>query len=357
VSHASFKHSHRNPALPGLSQRGITLVEMMVAMVVGLILLVGIVQLFISNKQAYRLQEATNVLNESGRYVLNQMHYDLRMADHWGGAERDALEIMGGIDTIDGDCDGAAAALDTAGLFGIDGEASSPLDCIPESDYVAESDIVVIRYAEPVRRASGALEDNRIYVRSAMGRRAVVFQGADIAGLPGDIVPEDSDALNVEDETPDVANFEMRTVIYFLRPCASQDLGTANVCDAADDNIPTLTRLTLEGTSLVQQDVTAGVEQMQLSYGVDTNGDRSPELYQSAEAVTAANNWSQVVDVKLSLLIRNTEIDVSYADTTRYQLYGGADGAAVEYEVPATAQQYRRKIYNSSIQVRNMTRG
>jgi len=163
--------------------------------------------------------------------------------------------------------------------------------------------------------------------------------------------------LNVEDETPDVANFEMRTVIYFLRPCASQDLGTAGVCDAADDNLPTLTRLTLEGTSLVQQDVTAGVEQMQLAYGVDTNGDRSPELYQSAEAVTAANNWPSVVDVKLSLLIRNTEIDVSYSDTTTYQLYGGADGAAVEYQVPAIAQQYRRKIYNSSIQVRNMTRG
>jgi type IV pilus assembly protein PilW len=357
VSQNVFDRAHRVPALPGLSQRGITLVEMMVAMVVGLILLVGIVQLFISNKQAYRLQEATNVLNESGRYVLNQMHYDLRMADHWGGAERDTLEIMSGIDTIAGDCDGPAAALDTSGIFGIDGDAASPLDCIPDSDYVPESDIVIIRYAEPVRRASGALDDNRVYVRSAMGRRAVVFQGAHIATLPGDIAPADPEALHVEDETPDVANFEMRTVIYFLRPCASQDLGTANVCDAADDNLPTLTRLTLEGTSLVQQDVTAGVEQMQLAYGVDTNGDRSPEFYQSAEAVTAANNWPRVVDVKLSLLIRNTEIDVSYTDTTTYQLYGGADGAAVEYEVPTIAQQYRRKMYNSSIQVRNMTRG
>ena len=350
-------HRPRGRCAPARPQHGITLVEMMVAMVVGLILLVGIVQLFISNKQAYRLQEATNVLNESGRYVLNQMHYDLRMADHWGGAERDALEIMGGIDTIDSDCEGDAAALDTAGIFGIDGEAASPLDCIPASDYVPESDIIVIRYAEPVRRASGALDDNRIYVRSAMGRRAVVFQGADVASLPGDIAPEDSDALTVEEEAPDVANFELRTVIYFLRPCASQDQGTADVCDAADDTIPTLTRLTLEGTSLVEQDVTAGVEQMQLSYGVDTNGDRSPELYQSAETVTADNNWGQVVDVKLSLLIRNTEIDVSYTDTTTYQLYGGADGAAVEYEVPADAQQYRRKIYNSSIQIRNMTRG
>jgi Tfp pilus assembly protein PilW len=190
-----------------------------------------------------------------------------------------------------------------------------------------------------------------------MGRRAVVFQGADLASLPGDIVPEDSDAPTVEEEAPDVANFEMRTVIYFLRPCASQDLGTADVCDAADDNTPTLTRLTLEGTSLVEQDVTAGVEQMQLAYGVDTNGDRSPERYLDAETVTDDNNWDSVVDVKLSLLVRNTEIDVSYTDTTTYQLYGGADGASVEYEVPTDAQQFRRKIYNSSIQVRNMTRG
>lgn len=341
----------------GHHQWGITLVEMMVAMVVGLILLVGIVQLFISNKQAYRIQEGTNVLNESARYVLNQMHYDLRMADHWGGAERADVEILAGITPVSGDCSPPASALATAGIFGIDGAPGSPLDCIPTSDYVPGSDIVVIRYADPVRRASGALSDETIYVRSALGRRAVIFEGADIASLPADIAPEDPSALTVEEEAPDAANYEMRTIIYFLRRCSSQDLGTAGICDSQDDSLPTLTRLTLVGTNLVEEDVTAGVEQMQLAYGLDTNGDRAADLYQSADAVTAAGSWDRVVDVKLSVLVRNTEIDVSFEDTNTYELYGGANGAGVRYVAPEDARRFRRKVFNSSIQIRNMTRG
>ena len=264
---------------PGHRQRGITLVEMMVAMVVGLILLVGIVQLFASNKQAYRIQEGANVLNENARYITNQMQFDLRMGDHWGGVERDAVEVMSDIDAITDDCGGDAAALDVVGIFGIDGEADSPLDCVPDADYVPNSDIVVIRYAEPTRRASGTLEDDHIYVRTAIGRRAVIFQGGNLADLDADLAPTDADAATVEEEVPELATFEFRTVIYFLRRCASQDLGTPGVCDAADDASPTLARLSLQGTALVAQDVVAGVEQMQLAYGVDTDGDRAPDYY------------------------------------------------------------------------------
>jgi len=357
VIHVTSAQALRLPGVNGHRQRGITLVEMMVAMVVGLILLVGIVQLFASNKQAYRIQEGANVLNENARYIMNQIQYDLRMGDHWGGVERDDVEVMSDIDAVDGDCTGAAASIDVVGIFGIDGEAASPLDCIPDSDYVPDSDIVVIRYAEAVRRATGNLADDRVYVRSAIGRRAAVFQGVNKGDLPADLLPADLDAATIEEEVPDTANFEFRTVIYFLRPCASQDLGTAGECDEDDDTIPTLTRLTLDGMSLVEQDVIAGVEQMQLSYGVDTDGDRTPDYYSSAENLTTDDDWDKVVDVRLSVLIRNTEIDVTYVDENTYKLYGGEDGAGVEYTAPEDVQRYRRKLYNSSIQVRNMTRG
>jgi len=341
-------------------QRGITLVEMMVAMVVGLILLVGIVQLFVSNKQAYRIQEGANVLNENARYLMNQMQYDLRMADHWGGVEASEIDVDGDIDSITDDCDGAAAALQVAGVYGIDGEDESPLDCIPDSDYVPNSDIVIVRYAEPIRRASGALDANRVYVRTAIARRGYVFQGANLADLPSDLTPEADDAETVEEEVAeegDVANFQYRTFIYFLRPCSSQARGNAAICDDADDKIPTLTRLSLDGLALVEQDVIAGVEQMQLAYGVDDNGDRSPDRYLSAEDVTADNGWNKVIDVKLSVLIRNNELDTTANDDAEYTLYGGADGDGVVYTVPEDAQRYRRKLFNTSIQIRNTTRG
>ena len=345
-------------------QRGITLVEMMVAMVVALILMVGIVQLFVSNKQAYRIQEGANVLNENARYLMNQMQFDLRMADHWGGVEASDVEVDGAIDEIDADCEGAAGALEVAGIYGIDGEDASPLDCIPDSDYVPNSDIVIVRYANPIRVPSGKLAEHadEVFVRTAIGRRSVVFQGEDVAGLPADIKPE-ADALDadtLEDEvaiTGDIANFQYRTIIYFLRPCSSQDLGDAGVCDDADDKIPTLTRLSLDGLALVEQDVISGVEQMQLAYGVDDNGDRSPDRYLSAEDVTGDNDWEKVIDIKLSVLVRNTELDTTANDESEYTLYGGADGDGVTYTVPEDARRYRRKVFNTSIQVRTMTRG
>lgn len=347
-------------------QRGITLVEMMVAMVVGLILMVGIVQLFVSNKQAYRIQEGANVLNENARYLMNQMQFNLRMADHWGGVEADDVEIDGDIGTIDDDCDGEAAALRASGIFGVDGEAASPLDCIPASDYVPNSDIVIVRFADPVRVPSGkvAEREEEVFVRSAVGRRSIVFQGENLGDLPSDLTPEEADAETVEDEAAvqaDVANYQLRTFVYFLRPCASQDLGTPGICDAEDDNIPTLTRLSLQGLAMVEQDVIAGVEQMQLAYGIDDNNDRSPDRYLSAEDVTDADDWDKVIDVKLSVLIRNTELDTtantSDEELATYTLYGGDAGDGVTHEVPVEDRRYRRKVFNTSIQIRNMTRG
>lgn len=352
-------------------QRGITLVEMMVAMVVGLILLVGIVQLFISNKQAYRIQEGANVLNENARYLMNQMQYDLRMADHWGGVEASDVEIDGGIAAIGSDCAGDAAALQNAGLYGIDGDDTSPLDCIPSSNYVPNSDIVIVRYGNPSgkclggRELSEELQDDEVYIRTAVGRRAVIFQGANKGGLPADLeydegtqgvcdgAPDDTEL----GEYPNTPTFKLKTVIYFLRPCASQALGTAGVCDDADDKIPTLARLSLKGLALVEEDVIAGVEQMQLAYGIDDNGDRAPDRYLSAEDITAGGDWDKVIDVKLSVLIRNTELDTTANDDTQYTLYGGEAGDGVIYTVPDDAKRYRRKVFNTSIQVRNMTRG
>src|SRR5690606_24560271 len=111
-------------------QRGITLVEMMVAGVVGLILLVGITQLFVSNKRAYRIQEGANVLNETARYALSQIQYPLRLADHWGAVEGDNIEVDGGVPALAVDC-AEAPAISSVGIEGFDGVAAgTPLSCI-----------------------------------------------------------------------------------------------------------------------------------------------------------------------------------------------------------------------------------
>ncbi|MCW8902077.1 PilW family protein, partial [Sedimenticola sp.] len=66
------------------TQAGLTLVELMVAMVIGLLLLAGIGQVFVSNKQTYRLLEAQSHAQENGRFAFEFLARDIRMADFWG---------------------------------------------------------------------------------------------------------------------------------------------------------------------------------------------------------------------------------------------------------------------------------
>lgn len=60
------------------AQQGFSLVELMIAMLLGLLLLVGVVNLFLGSSQTYRLQEALFRVQESGRFALDIIQRDLK---------------------------------------------------------------------------------------------------------------------------------------------------------------------------------------------------------------------------------------------------------------------------------------
>jgi type IV pilus assembly protein PilW len=66
------------------NQSGFGLVEVMVAMVLGLLVVLGITQIFISSKQTYETQDASARLQEDARYVLSRITQELRMAGMFG---------------------------------------------------------------------------------------------------------------------------------------------------------------------------------------------------------------------------------------------------------------------------------
>jgi type IV pilus assembly protein PilW len=73
---------------PSRSQRGLTLVELMIAMILGLFLIGGLLQIFISSKQTYRMQEALSRLQENGRFAIDFMTRDIRLAGFKGCSSR-----------------------------------------------------------------------------------------------------------------------------------------------------------------------------------------------------------------------------------------------------------------------------
>lgn len=347
----------RKPALQPRSA-GFSLVEVMVSIVIALILLAGIVQLFISNKQGYRLQEGFSQMNESARFAYAQMQYHLRMSDHWGGVSPDNIDTSLA-PAIASDCS-AGFATDNIGLRGYEGGNNVPAElnsCIAAGDYVADSDIIVMRYGGTPPRPiiTNDLDGDRLYLRVSAGRRGQIFKGDSTGSLSSDLDDPSPGLI----EPYNIQNYPYEFVAYFVRPCSQQSAGTAGVCDDADDDLPTLVRLRLDDTALVQEDVAQGVEQMQILYGLDTNNNLNADTYIAAEDMNN-NDWPAVVSVRLDMLIRSPERDMA-RDTSdannQYRLAGPPfNNADTPYTVPAEARSFNRRVFSNVIQIRNQSR-
>lgn len=339
------------PAVNGSkrNQRGMSLVEIMVAMTLGLILTTGVIQLFVSNKRAYEVQTATNGMQENGRYAMKLLTDALRAADHWGGVE---ASDVGGTASVTGvvGCDAAWILNVSEGIRGYEGVSGTPplpSGCIANADYVANTDVFVVRHAggefQPTATVTSS-GGSEVWVRSAPGRRAQLFSASDIGNLPGDLYDAgDPDAEGLY-------HYPYRIAAYFLRPCSGK-AGTA--CAATDDGgnpIPTLARLALVNGQLQEQAMVNGVEHMQLEYGVDANLDTNPDFYTDAATVSAAAQWNRVVSVRLTLVVRAEERS-ALADDTVYTLPNGSN-----YTAPTADKYYQRKVFTSVVDIRNRRR-
>ncbi|MGK2914322.1 MAG: PilW family protein, partial [Porticoccaceae bacterium] len=66
------------------AQQGLSLVEVMVSLTLGLILIAGVGKIYLSGKQTYRMQEAQSRLQESARFALEILTNDIRKAGFMG---------------------------------------------------------------------------------------------------------------------------------------------------------------------------------------------------------------------------------------------------------------------------------
>lgn len=95
------------PSQFGWRQRGLSLVEILVALTISLFLIAGVIQLFIGSKQTYRFNDAQSRLQENGRFAIDRMAWDIRMAgydpDIWAPPLPNAIAVAS--DDRDGDGD------------------------------------------------------------------------------------------------------------------------------------------------------------------------------------------------------------------------------------------------------------
>ena len=324
-------------------QRGISLIEILISVTLGLVLTLGLISVFVNSKQGYRVQESRSRMQENSRFAIDYLSRVIRLADFWGSVRGDQITVYGATtypgNTAGSACSNAWLVDPLTGIRGYDGGSSYPGNSFPVScfsNYVANSDVLTIRYADPDDVATTAdlsvaatQVNGRFFLRTLLGKSAALFDIALSASRNSaiSVLPDASSAPGA------VVNYRFRAETYYL--------GNFNTTTPAlyyNRNLQDAT----EATPLVD-----GIEMMQLEYGLDTNGDLLVDRYQAATAITTSNAWSQVLSVRVNLIVRGDALD-GFTDSTTYSMVGGAS-----YTPAAAVQRFQRMQVIKEIQIRN----
>jgi type IV pilus assembly protein PilW len=350
---------------PRRSQQGISLIELMISMAIGLGLLAALTTVFVnsSRSQAELTRAAQQI--ENGRFATQTMQDDLWHAGFYGRHTAYLTAAPAALpDPCSTNLDTSVAAptpLQNALPFGVQGyndAATVPAalaGCLSADDLLPGTDILVVRRAES-RIATGALSANTIYMQAL----AETYDPVALVALKPVLAKGNpASAFNLASPTTTVPG-EIRRFhvhIYFVAKC-SVPAGGAATCNAGADGgkpIPTLKRLELGPAGTFQVvPLVEGIENVQIEYGIDTVpaglptgspyvGDGMPESYKAAP--TAAE-FSQVVAVRLFVLARATEASTGYADTKTYDL--GLHGAVVG------SGPYKRQVFTTVVRLNNL---
>ena len=316
---------------------GLSLIELMVAMVLGLLLIAGVIEIFVQSKHGYRVQESSARMQESARFALDALGRDLRHADFWGGVDvagQAALppELISDSATP---CSLSWFADYRYGIGGYDGAVSSPLPTCTVSSYQAQTDVLVIRHADP----NNLIDESSFVSDPADEMPALLFRG--IVGRGGLVfTPAQRNAAKAAlsgDQSNGVFNYGVRGAAYYIATFKSGGVDRPTLYINASD--------TSNSQPLVE-----GIEQLQIAYGLDTDSNDIVDRYAAASALAPAD-WARVISVRVGIIARGDTSDARDADANVYAMPGGYDFT------PATSERfYPRKLFVRDFQLRNRTR-
>jgi type IV pilus assembly protein PilW len=344
---------NRMPTMRTLSrQAGLSLIELMVAITIGLFLLVGLVSVFQSSNQTYMDLGRASQQIESGRFAVQLLVDDIAHAGFYGRYSQSPA-IPGALP--DPCVNNNMATLRAAIVFplqGYDAPATSPiLSCLPAANHVAGTDIIVVRRTDSTMSAgdtnsipNAALTAGGVYLQSNADPTANAIIGVGVGTSAGD---QAVFTLKNKDPAIYAPIRKYHVHIYFIAPC-SVPAGGGSVCTGAtDDNgspIPTLKRIELASNGVMNViPLVEGIENLQVDYGIDTDKDSVPD----AAYVTAPGlaDWANVVAVRVNVLSRQIEPSGGYTDAKTYDM--GAAGTV------SPGGAFKRHVYNAVIRIVN----
>jgi type IV pilus assembly protein PilW len=387
-----------------LRQRGLSLIELLIALALGVIIVVAMSQLFVNISRANTEMAKTNSQIESARFAMQFLQGDIVHAGYWAGfiPQFDDLTLpVGPPPTVPSDVPTAkpnpvclpyttAASWNAnyqATLLGIPIEVYGPGATPPGcggviTDRLADTDLLIVRHLATCVAGEAncdSIDANTLYMRVSnckddLVRYALNYQ-ADGSPDPNyaNIKKLDCDPAILADQRKFVQN------IYYIRSWANDP---PSMTDPDGDGIPTLVRSEFGAVGgIPQQEVVVtplveGIERFRVELGIEENsetggaidnsvpivwwdedvrttprnrGDGVPEKFESClsdDVDCTVEELINVVAVKLYILARATEETQGYTDDKSYTL---GSAAAESFN-----NSFKRHLFNATIRVNNV---
>ena len=317
--------------------RGLSLVELLISILLGLFLTSGIVSVYLGSKQNYFYEEQAARMQENGRYAMRLLQRELTMAGFFGGVlAMDAVTPA----SVGTDCSTGNWALN--GVAPVDlvndysGQSSpvslnsTPFTCMDGADIAPSTDILAIKRTASeasLRRgvpAAGltASTGEQWYLRVAGG------------GDPRWEKLRPIDLFDLAKAGASLTYWEASSKIFYIRRYS--DSGKTG------DGIPTLCMENLAGNAVTSRCLVEGVENMQLEFGIDTDDDGVANQYKVAPTGAEID---RAVTARIHLLLRSILEIAGYRDDKTYAL-----GQKV---VAAQHDGFLRRVFSTTVVLRN----
>jgi len=312
---------------------GYSLIELMIALTLGLILAASIVQAVLAAGQHYRVSQTLARIMEGGHFALDLIASDIRRAGYWGlftasSGEGTGLGVGGTLSTVEPNprCElnvASWAKMIDRPLLGFN-DSAVDYDCISGSDYL-RGDILLSRHVTslPIGIAGKAVagrqyRDGGIYLRGGMSE-AKLFRG--------------------RDKLADRNELDVFTALDYPLKIHAYYVGLTNR-RCRGERIPALFRKKLTATGKRRrEELVEGIENIQFQYLIDG------QYVDASQAI----NWSSVSAVKVWVLSRAICPEEGLTNGAAYRL-GDQNFSP---EDASSSRQYRRKLYSGVFSIRN----
>ena len=334
------------------AQRGMTLVELMVGLVIGMLLVAGLALMFGNASRTNSEMDKSVRQIENGRYAVDLLTQEIGLAGFYGSVPLTTASVITSPCLTSAALAGELQTMQAAStptvphpLRGYIPTDAASLSCL--ANHKSGTPALVVRRLDATPTAIASLTDGVLYVQTSHNQsdsyvsyKAAVGSGSNSTNF---------NLKNIAGNANPARRFVSR--IYYIATC--------NDCTGSGDGIPTLKMTELTGGSFTTYALAEGIDQVAFDFGSDTSGDAVPDEWYGLNGSSTATQttymtgrWGNVVAVRVSLVSRNTESTNGWVDSTTYSM-GLAGTTANTYTPSGAGQAFKRRGHVTTVRLQS----